>query len=167
MKEQNTKLRLHLWTKEEYKEKALKECALKTYDVVKRAIANKYIEKIGYNSNPQVQELRENKFVDNFIKKNIYYARFPSIAYSEMNGFIEGIANDNIDITNYICLDNNIYRYIDIHFKHLLSNGSIQIYINGINYTENPTCYNVNRALLTAINATDNSLKFKHAIASK
>lgn len=163
------KLRLHLWTKEEYKDKALRECALKTYDVVKKAITNRVTEKIEYSSNPQVQEVRANRFVDNFVKKNIYYARFPSISYSEMNEFIESIAttDDNIDTTNYICFSNDIYKYIDIHFKHLLENRTIQIYIDGINYTKNPTMYNINLALMTAINATDNSLKFRNAITNK
>jgi hypothetical protein len=164
MEKVKTKLRLHLWTKEEYKDKTLRECALKTYDVIKRVI-----EKVDCSPNPQMQEARENKFVDNFIKKkNIYYARFPSICYLEMNEFIENIATrDNYDTTNYICFSNDIYKYIDIHFKHFLTNGAIQIYIDGINYTENPTMYNINLALMTAINATDNSLKFRNAIANK
>lgn len=163
-----TKLRLHLWTKEEYKEKALRVCALKTYDVVKRALTNRVVEKIEYSSNPQVQEARENRFVDNFIKKNIYYARFPSISYLEIDEFIKSIVStDDTDTTNYICFDNDIYKYIDIHFKHFLTNGAIQIYIDGINYTKNPTMYNVNLALMTAINTTDNSLKFRNAIANK
>lgn len=168
MERVETKLRLHLWTKEEYKDKALRGCALKTYDVVKRALNERVVEKVEYSSNPQVQETRENKFVDNFIKKNIYYARFPSISYLEINEFIESIVTtDNIGATNYICFSNDIYKYIDIHFKHLLENRTIQIYIDGINYTKNPTMYNVNLALMTAINATDNSLKFRNAIANK
>ncbi len=166
-KENKLRLRLHLWTKEEYKDKALRECALKTYDVVKKAITNRVTEKIEYSSNPQVQEVRVNRFVDNFVKKNIYYVRFPSICYLEMNEFIEDIATrDNYDTTDYICFSNDIYKYIDIHFKHFLTNGAIQIYIDGINYTKNPTMYNVNLALMIAINATDNSLKFRNAISN-
>ena len=141
MKKENTKLRLHLWTKEEYKEKAISnyvDCRLKdTTELI----------------NP---------------KNHIEDVRTPSLSFSEIPKFIENQSiRDGSAIADYICLDNNIYRYIDIHFKHLLSNGSIQIYIDGINYVENPTCYNINVALMTAMNATDNSLKFKHAIASK
>ena len=145
MKKENTKLRLHLWTKEEYKEKAISnyvDCRLKdTTELI----------------NPK-----------NHIEDMILDVRTPSLSFSEIPKFIESVSiRDGSAIADYICLDNNIYKYVDIYYKHLLSNGSIQIYIDGINYVENPTWYNINVALMTAMNATDNSLKFKHAIASK
>ena len=164
MKKENTKLRLHLWTKEEYKEKAISnyvDCRLKD------------VTEIINPSNP-IEDMILKETKDEFIEDifNLYLNRLdvrtPSLSFSEIPKFIESASiRDSNAIADYICLDNNIYKYVDIYYKHLLSNGSIQIYIDGINYTENPTCYNIDRALATAMNATDNSLKFKHAIASK
>lgn len=151
MKKENTKLRLHLWTKEEHKERAISnyvDCRFKNITEI-------------INPSNSIEDIFN-------VYLNRLRARTPSLSFSEIPKFIESaLIRDGSAIADYICLDNNIYKYVDIYYKHLLSNGSIQIYIDGINYVENPTWYNINVALMTAMNATDNSLKFKHAIASK
>ena len=164
MKKENTKLRLHLWTKEERKERAISnyvDCRFKNITEI-------------INPSNSIEDMILKETKDECIEDifNVYLnrldARMPSLSFSEIPKFIESVSiRDGSAIADYICLDNNIYKYVDIYYKHLLSNGSIQIYIDGINYVENPTWYNINVALMTAMNATDNSLKFKHAIASK
>lgn len=169
MENKEAKLRLHLWTKEKYKDKALKECAEKAYIAAKKERDKRFGERTGFDLSCIVNDVDKNTFINNFIERNILDIRFPSLSYTEIHDFINSLATDtDHDIAiEFICLDNNIYKYIDIHFKHLLSNGAIQIFIDGINYTKNPTMYNINLALMTAINTTDNSLKFRNAIANK
>lgn len=166
MQKVETKLKLHLWTKEERRGKAIIVCL---NNVFKEITDNVNISTTDYLAKMALKNTKDKAF------KNIadldtvnFDIRTPSLSYIEIPRFIEQIISiENSAVHNYICLDNNFYKYIDIHFKHLLENGAIQIYIDGIHHTEITSTYNINLALMIAINATDNSLKFRNAIANK
>ena len=168
MEKVKTKLKLHLWTKEERRGKAIVVCL---DNVFKEITDNTNISTTDYlakmaHKNTKDKAVKDISDLDiaNFAVK----VRTPSLSYAEIPRLIKQIISiENSAVYNYICLDNNFYKYIDIHFKHLLENGAIQIYIDGIHHTEITSMYNINLALMTAINATDNSLKFRNAIANK
>jgi hypothetical protein len=42
-----------------------------------------------------------------------------------------GLRYEGADPNNYICLDNDIYKHINIHCKDLLKNGTIQVFVDG------------------------------------
>lgn len=168
-KKNKLKLVLHLWTKEEYKENSISKCSmfscldyLITHPETLLATTD-----VGdsFNATLSKKIFKLSKDILNLDTRTLAM-RFPSLSYSELPEFINNTVENTIQPHNYICFNNDVYKYIDIHLKHLLLNGNIQIYIDGINYTENPTAYNINVALITAINATDNSLKFRNAISS-
>ena len=166
MEKVKTKLKLHLWTKEERRGKAIVVCL---NNVFKEITDNTNISTTDYLAKMALKNTKDNAF-KNIADLDIanFDIRTPSLSYVEIPRLIEQIiSTENSAVYNYICLDNNFYKYIDIHFKHLLENGAIQIYIDGIHHTEITSMYNINLALMTAINATDNSLKFRNAIANK
>lgn len=166
MEKVKTKLRLHLWTKEEYREKTIIVCV---NNVFKEITDNTNISTTDYLAKMALKNTKD-KALKNIADLDIvnFNIRIPSLSYVEIPRLIEKIISiENSAVYDFICLDNNFYKYIDIHFKYLLENGAIQIYIDGISYTKKPTMYNINLALMTAINTTDNSLKFRNAIANK
>lgn len=166
MEKVKTKLKLHLWTKEERRGKAIIVCV---NNVFKEITDNTNISTTDYIVKTALKSSKDKSFkkIADLDIENLTI-RTPSLSYAEIPKLIEQIISiENSAVYNYICLDNNFYKYIDIHFKHLLENGAIQIYIDGIHHTEITSMYNINLALMTAINATDNSLKFRNAITNK
>lgn len=161
----NTKLRLHLWTEEKHKEKAIELYAISVFQIYakERTAATGFkipIDKKGLAKlSKEIYELHYDAF----------FTRTPSLSYEEIPKFInDSIAAADCEnaIFDFICLDNNIYKYLDINCKKLLQDEEIQIYIDGVPYgTEvNNSLYRSTQVILMAINATDNSKKIRRDI---
>jgi len=160
------KLRLHLWTKEEHKEKAIELYAVSVFQLYaeQRTAATGFkipIDKKGLTTlSKETYELHYDTF----------FTRTPSLSYEDIASFINDAISAAADCENaifdFICLDNNIYKYLDINCKKLLQDQEIQIYIDGVPYgTEvNNSLYKSTQVILMAINATDNSTKIRRDI---
>ena len=157
----NTKLRLHLWTEEKHKEEAIKLFALKTLVTKNHSLLVDRKELLELSA--KILEL----------ESETLSLRTPSLSYEEIPKFINNSMDAFIrsggDISDFMCLDNNIYKYLDINCKDLLKDGTIQIYINGIEYnckTPN-SLFHTEQTICIAINATDNSTKLRKSIKLK
>lgn len=154
----NTKLRLHLWTEEKHKHAAIELFALKTLVTKNHSLL---LDR---------KELLELSARTLELESETLSLRTPSLSYDEMPKFI----NNNMDayvmsggkISDFICLDNNMYKYLDINCKDLLKDGSIVICIDGTECDTfiNDSLYRATQIIFMAINATDNSKKFRKHI---
>ena len=164
----NTKLRLHLWTEEKHKEKAIELYAISVFQIYakERTAATGFkipIDKKGLAKlSKEIYELHYDAF----------FTRTPSLSYEEIPKFInDSIAAADCEnaISDFICLDSDMYKYLDINCKDLLKDGSIVICIDGIECDTfiNDSLYRATQIIFMAINATDNSTKFRKDIKPK
>lgn len=148
----NTKLRLHLWTEEKHKQEAIKLFALKTLVTKNHSLLVDRKELLELSA--KILEL----------ESETLSLRTPSLSYDEIPKFINNSMDAYVmsggEISDFICFDNNIYKYLDINCKDLLREGTIRVCINGIEF-------HIEQTICMAINATDNSTKLRKDIKLK
>ena len=128
-----TKLRLHLWTSEEYREDALSLCSIQACCGYLRSNPGTFMRgTLGESWQMTLSRKMYALYREASELKSVSFSmRTPSLSCLEIPDFVNNIVENSKAAHNYICLDNDIYKHINTHCKDLLKNGTIQVFVDG------------------------------------
>ncbi len=133
-KENKLRLRLHFWTKEEYRENSISKCSMLScldYLIIhpETLLATTNVGD-SFDVTLSKKIFRLFKEVSNLDSRTLAM-RTPSLSCAEIPEFINNIVEKSKGVHNYICLDKGIYKHIDKNCKDLVKNGAIQVFVDG------------------------------------